>query len=114
MTSERWPFKSAPWAWCPQRLVLSTEAPGPTRWGLQSLGKLFLRGSDTDHVIPTIPQVSIFGGLPACQAFHLQASPLSPAVCSLFSILKNPHTSVPCPSPTLTGLMSLTAITGGR
>lgn len=118
MTSEHWPFKRALWAWCPQRLVLSAEAPGPAQWGLQSLGKLCLPDSDTDHIIATIPQVSISGaylgarGLPG--AIHQQPPPLSPAVCSLLSVFQNPHTSVPCPTPTLTGFMSLSAVTSER
>lgn len=82
MTSESWPFKSALWAQCPQRLVLSTEAPGPDQWGLQSLRKLCLPGSDTDHIIFTIPQVSIFGA-------YLGARPLTYSfrLCHLLSAL---------------------------
>lgn len=87
MTSERWPFKSALWALCPQPLVLSTEPPGPAQWGLQSLGKLCPPGSDTDHIISAIPKVSM-------SAAHLGArlltqSPLLQhllsALCCLFS-----------------------------
>lgn len=35
-------------------IVLNTEAPGPAPWGLQSLGKLCLSGSDTDHIISKV------------------------------------------------------------
>lgn len=95
LTSESWPFKSALWAQCPQRLVLSTEAPGPAQWGLQSLGKLCLPGSDTDHIVFTIPQVSIYLGPTWVPSLSPTAS--SSVTCCLLSVVYFQESSHFCP-----------------